>query len=147
MPRRRHPLSEPACPRPTPRVLRVEASRSLTWWSAEQRGEFDIEIAKLLKGSARTVRSTSKVIRIDHRLGERLRIFLRQVVADAAADQPELVFAGEALGVILGSRVRCAVGIAFKGDGRHTDGRRRGQFLLERFVLGLSPWTRPRRQR
>lgn len=79
----------------------------------------------------RTVRPTSQLIRIDHRLGERPRVFLRQVVADAAADQAELVFAGETLGVIRGVRVRRAVGIAFEGDGRHADGWGRGQFLFQ----------------
>ena len=40
---------------------------------------------------------------VDHRLGEGLRRFLRQIVPDAAGDQAVGVFAGELVGVGLGS--------------------------------------------
>lgn len=80
----------------------------------------------------------SQMIRINHCLRERCRCFLRQVVADAAIDLAELVFAGEAFGVVLGQRVRRAVGVALQGDGRYTNGRRLGEFLLQRRVVGFA---------
>src|SRR5450830_1359918 len=67
--------------------------------------------------------SPSQMIRVNHRLGERRRRFLWQVVTDAATDEAELVVAGEALRIVFRQRVRCAVGVAFKGDGRYANRR------------------------
>ncbi len=42
------------------------------------------------------------MISVDHSLGESLRRFLRQVVADTAIDQAMLVLASETLGIGFG---------------------------------------------
>lgn len=76
-----------------------------------------------------------QVISVYHRFGKRLRIFLWQVVADAAIDQPVLILAGKALGVIFGSRMRRAIGVTFHRDGRHGDVRRLGQSLFQCLIL------------
>lgn len=49
-----------------------------------------------------------QMVRIHYRLDERLRRFLRQVVADPAAHQAIGVLAGEALGIGVGRRVSLA---------------------------------------
>lgn len=48
------------------------------------------------------VHVASQVIGVHYGLGKRRRRFLRQVMADAAAHQTELVLAGKAFGVVLG---------------------------------------------
>ena len=80
---------------------------------------------------------------VDDRLGEGLRRFLRQVVADAALDGPVRIPAGEFPGVGGGLRMRRAVGVAFHRDGGHGDDRalRRAAFRGRRISL------RPRRGR
>src|SRR5689334_2547092 len=74
---------------------------------------------------------------VDDRFGEGPRRLLRQVVADAAGDHPVLVPARELPGVGARLRVRRAVGVALEGDGRHGDGRRRREPLLEVVVPRL----------
>ncbi len=78
------------------------------------------------------------MISIDHGLGESLRRFLRQVVADTAIDQAMLVLASETLGIGFGGGMRSAIGITLQGDGRHADRRERRQFLFQRVVFGLA---------
>jgi hypothetical protein len=73
-----------------------------------------------------TMNARSKPVDVDDGLREGLRGLLRQVVADAALDQPVFIAPGELLRVGTGVRVRRTVGIAFHGDGRHTDGRGQG---------------------
>src|SRR5208337_3303618 len=65
----------------------------------------------------------SVTIDVNHGLGKRLRSLLRQVVADAAGDEPVVIFAGELVAIGCARRVDCSVGVAFHGDGRHGDGR------------------------
>src|SRR5262245_47083845 len=73
-------------------------------------------------------------------LGEGLRRFLREIVADAPGDVPMLVWSGKHLRVRSRVRVRRAVGVAFHRDGRHRDDRTLGKLLLELgvFFLALS---------
>jgi hypothetical protein len=76
----------------------------------------------------------SKARDTHHRLGKGLRGFLRQVVPDTTRDEPVLVFSGEFAAIGAAVRVWCPIGIAFKGDGGHRDGRPLGQPLLQRVV-------------
>src|SRR3954467_15748408 len=77
---------------------------------------------------------------IDDSFGKGLRSLLRQIVPDAALDEPVLILAREFLGVRAGLRVWCAVGITFKCDGRDRDNRECGQprFQVVVFRLALS---------
>src|SRR5271169_2656459 len=68
---------------------------------------------------------------IDDGLGEGLRRLLRQIVPDAACDEPVLVSPGEFLRIRTGLRMRCTVGIAFEGDGGDADGGTRGKPFLQ----------------
>ena len=83
-------------------------------------------------------RFVSKVIGVEHGLCERLRGFLRQIVADAASNQTKLILASELLGVCLRLRVRRAVGVALQGDGRHRDLREQGQSFFQGIVFGFA---------
>jgi hypothetical protein len=57
-------------------------------------------------------------------LGKSLRRLLRQIVPNAAGDDPVLVLDGEKLAIGRVIRiVRRAIGIAFKADRRNGDGR------------------------
>src|SRR5262249_44030425 len=75
---------------------------------------------------------------LDDSFGKRLRSFLRQVVPDAALDDPMRVFAREFLGIGTAVRVRRAIGIAFKGDGRHGDDRTYGKPLFKVVIFPLA---------
>src|SRR4051812_2309796 len=75
--------------------------------------------------------AASQLADIEHCLGEGLRRFLRQVVSDAARDQPMLVSARELLGVDAGVRVRGAVRIAFHRDRRNRDRWKGGERLFK----------------
>src|ERR1700733_4534393 len=75
---------------------------------------------------------------VDDGFGESLRSLLRQVVPDAALDDPVLVLAGEFAGVGAGVRVRCAVGVPLQGDGGDGDSRKAGQLPLQVVVSRLS---------
>jgi hypothetical protein len=61
---------------------------------------------------------------VDDGFRKSLRPFLRQVVADAAADGPVFISAREFCSISARLRMRGAVRIAFKGDGRNRDDRR-----------------------
>src|SRR5215470_11254729 len=80
----------------------------------------------------------SKLGDVDDSLSKGLRRFLRQVVPDAALNEPVLVFARELLGVGAGVRMRCAVGVTFKRDGGHGDDRTCGQALFQVVEFGLA---------
>jgi hypothetical protein len=67
---------------------------------------------------------SSEAADVDDGFGESLRSLLRQVVPDAALDDPMLVFAGEFAGVGAGVRVRRTVGVSLQGDGGDRDGRK-----------------------
>src|SRR5687767_2517418 len=82
--------------------------------------------------------SASRLSDVDDRLGEGLRIFLRQIVPDAALDMPVRIAACELLGIGAGIRMRCAVGIALERDGGHADGRTRGEPFLQLIIFRLA---------
>src|SRR5258706_2771132 len=63
------------------------------------------------------------------------RRFLRQVMADAAANLAVLVFAGEFLCIRARIGVRRSVGVTFRGDGGHGDNRRFRQLPFQLVVL------------
>jgi hypothetical protein len=75
---------------------------------------------------------------VDDRFSKSLRGFLREVVPNAARDVPVLIPAGEFVGIGAGVQVRCAVGIAFHGDGRHGDDREFGKPLFQVVVFRLA---------
>ena len=62
---------------------------------------------------------------VDDCVGERVRRFLGQVVADATGDRPVLVLAGELCCVRVRLGMRCAVGVTFERDGGNGDARER----------------------
>ena len=80
----------------------------------------------------------SITIDFDDRFGKGLRGFLRQIVPDAALDDPVRIFAGEFLGIGAGVRVWCAIGITFKGDGGHGDDRTFGKPLFQIVIFRLA---------
>ena len=69
----------------------------------------------------------SIIVDLDDGLGKLLRGFLREVVPNAARDDPVLIFAREFPGIGTGLRVRGTIGIAFEGNGGHTDERAFGE--------------------
>ena len=76
-------------------------------------------------------RATRSALRnFDDRCRKGLRGFLRQVVTDAAIQQPVRVLAGELLSIQTGIRVWRTVGVAFKRDGGHGDRRTRRKLLF-----------------
>ena len=80
----------------------------------------------------------SKAADVDHSLGESLRSFLRQIVADAAGDEAVLIFARELIAIRRAGRVDCTVGVAFHGDRGHGDGRKCGQPLFQVVIFPLA---------
>ena len=70
--------------------------------------------------------------------GKGLRRFLRQIVPDAARDQPVRIFAREFLGIGTRVRMRRAIGIAFEGDGGHRDDRAFGKPLVQIVIFRLA---------
>ena len=91
--------------------------------------------------SAAHTRATSMIAS-----GEGLWGFLRQIVPDAALDDPVLIFAGELLGIGAGLRVRRAIGVALHRDRRHGDsGAAASRFSISSYFA--SPSARLSRQR
>src|SRR5271168_1374729 len=80
----------------------------------------------------------SITVNVDDSLGEGLRSFLRQIVPDATLYDPVRVFAREFTGIGTAVRVRCTVGITFKGDGRHGDDRACGKPFFEVVIFWLA---------
>ena len=80
----------------------------------------------------------SESVDVDDGFGEGLRRFLRQIVSDAACDEPMLVFAGEFRAVGGHLRMRRAIGIAFHGDRGHGDDRTLGEPLFQRVPFALT---------
>jgi len=68
---------------------------------------------------------------VDDRFGKSLRRFLRQIVFNAARDGPVLISAGEFLRIRARLRMRCTVGIPFKGNGGHADDRALSKSLFQ----------------
>ena len=88
--------------------------------------------------SAKTQRH-SITVHIDNRLGEGLRSFLRQVVPDASGNGPVRIFARELVCIGAGVvRMRCPIGIAFKGYGWDGDDRACGKPLLQIIIFRLA---------
>src|ERR1700681_3232796 len=80
----------------------------------------------------------SITVNVDYSLGEGLRGFLRQIVTDAALDDPVRVVAREFLGIGTGVRMWCTIGITFKGNGRHGDDRAFGKPLFKIVIFRLA---------
>ena len=59
-------------------------------------------------------------------------------MADAASDEPVVILAGELVAIGCARSVDCPVGVAFHGDGRHGDDRKRGQPLFEVVIFPLT---------
>src|SRR5262245_28917418 len=95
-----------------------------------RRGGSVVQAASLL--------TSSKSIGFDDRVRKRSRGFLRQVVPDAASQEPVHVLAGECLCVGSRIRIRRTVSIAFERDGGHGDDRTRRKLFFEIVVLRLA---------
>ena len=80
----------------------------------------------------------SIAVNLEDRFGKGLRGFLRQIVPDAARDDPMRIFARELLGIRTGVRVRRPIGIPFQGNGGHSNDRSFGQPLFEIVILRLA---------
>src|SRR6185436_9481161 len=80
----------------------------------------------------------SRVVDVDNRSGEDLRGFLRQIVTNAAFDEPMRVLACEPVGVGRALRVRRSIGVALERDRGHMDDRARAQSLLQLVELRLA---------
>jgi hypothetical protein len=77
-------------------------------------------------------------IDVEDSLSEVPRCFLWQIVADTARDCPVRIFPGELVSIGCGIRVRCAIGVTFKGyRGDGNDGKR-CQSLFQIVILGLA---------
>jgi hypothetical protein len=75
---------------------------------------------------------------IDDRLSKGLGSFLGQIVPDAARDDPVRISTREFPGIDTGVRVRCTIGIAFKGNGGHGDVRTCGEPLFQLVIVRLA---------
>src|SRR5216684_2296506 len=82
--------------------------------------------------------ATSNFGDVDDSFGEGLRSFLRQIVPDAALDEPVRIIAGEFPGIGAGVRMRGTIGIAFKRNGGHADNRSFSERLFEIVVFRLA---------
>jgi hypothetical protein len=80
----------------------------------------------------------SITIDFDDSLSKSLRSFLRQIVPDAALDDPVRIFAREFPGIGTGIRVRRTIRITFKGNGGHGDDRACGKPLFQIVIFRLA---------
>src|SRR2546425_5714423 len=80
----------------------------------------------------------SITINFDDSLGKGLRSFLRQIVPDAALDDPVHISAQEFLGIGTGVRVWCPIGIAFKRHRGHGDVWSCGEPLFQLVIVRLA---------
>jgi hypothetical protein len=87
---------------------------------------------------ASTSHRRSIPVDLDDRLDKRLRRFLRQVVPDAARDEPVGIWTREFVGIGTAVRVRCPIGIPLKHDGEHGDDGPCGQLLFQRVIVPLA---------
>src|SRR5580692_3896944 len=85
-----------------------------------------------------TAENSSVPSHFDDRVGESMRSFLWQIVADAARDDAVLVFTGELRGIGTGMQVRRTIGIAFKGDRGNANERTCGKLLFQFVILRLT---------
>src|SRR5215831_19236463 len=86
----------------------------------------------------RPSRFGSKRVNVDNRLRKRLGRLLRQIVSNAALDEPEFVFAREFFGVRAWLRMWRAIGVTFHRDRRHTDNGTLCQPRLKLVILRLA---------
>src|SRR5580693_9134032 len=110
--------------------------RILVSTSAGSRGNGAKSEFQLESETADSINSVT--IDVNHGLGKRLRSLLRQVVADAAGDEPVVILAGELVTIGCARRMDCSVGVALHGDGWHGDDRKRGQPLFEVVIFPLT---------
>src|SRR5438270_10829519 len=75
---------------------------------------------------------------IDDSLGKGLGSFLRQIVPDAARDDPVFIAAREFPGIGTDLRVWCPIGIAFKSNRGHGDVRTFGALLFQIVIFRLA---------
>src|SRR5713226_3829016 len=80
----------------------------------------------------------SITVDFDDGCGEGLRGFLRQIVPDAALDDPVRIFTREFLGIGTGVWMRRTIGITFKGNGGHGYDRTSGKPLLQIVIFRLA---------
>ena len=95
-----------------------------------------LESRELLRHTIGCRREVS--VDIDDRLGKGLGSFLRQIVPDAARDDPVRISAREFPGIGTGVRVWCAIGIAFKRNRGHGDVWTCGEPLFQIVILRLA---------
>src|SRR5215212_6450860 len=111
-------------------------------WSWPHREESGGEKGSFLLASG----SFGVTVDFDDSFGKGLRGFLRQIVPNAALDDPVRIFAREFLGIGTGVRVGCSIGITFKGNGEHVmTGPSASRFSRSSYFG--SPSARPSRQR
>src|SRR5215213_1438964 len=91
----------------------------------------------LNRSSARGLEK-SETVGINDSFGKGAGGFLRQIVPNTACDRPVCIFSGELLSIGTRVRVRRAIGIAFKRDGRHRDDRSLRKPPLQIVVLRLA---------
>jgi hypothetical protein len=108
---------------PSHLVLRFFDRGFLTFASAFEPFELSVQAASVA-GQRRSI-----TVDFYDSLGKGLRGFLRQIVTDAAVDDPVYIFAGEFVGIGTAIRVWCIIGITFKGNGGHGDDRTFGKPL------------------
>ena len=78
-------------------------------------------------------------INVNHGLRKGLRRLLRQIVANAAGDDPVCILAGEFLTICCWVRsVRRPICIAFESNSGHGDGRKLSELLFEFVILRLA---------
>src|ERR1700732_1790698 len=80
----------------------------------------------------------SKARDIQDRLGEGLRGFLWQIVANSALGRSVRILAGEFPSVRVRLWMWRAIGVTFKSDGGHRDGGTRGKALFQFVILRLA---------
>jgi DNA-binding transcriptional LysR family regulator len=68
------------------------------------------------RGRPRHRRQSRITVDFNDGFGECPGCFLRQIVSDAARDDPVRIFTREFFGIGTALRVRCAVGVSFKGN-------------------------------
>ena len=77
----------------------------------------------------------TKGVDINDGLCKGFRSFLGQIVPDASRDIPVRILAREFVGVSARIRMRCAISIAFHGDGGYGDDWSIGKALFQTVIL------------
>jgi len=79
--------------------------------------------SRMTHGCWRIAPFCSKAVDVDDSLGKGLRSFLRQVVSNASITDTVRIFSRDFLRINATVNVRNGVGVAFKGNRGHRDGR------------------------